>query len=169
MKRISQNDAKALEELYLNMSKPIYFYVLRLAGDTSIAEDVMQETFVTLLKKSDLYKDEGRGKAWVFKVAKNLTVDILRKQNRIESLDSVSDSQNEDFTAQTDTRITALRMLSVLNEREKDIVMLRLLSDMTLTEVAKELEIPKGTAFWTYSNAVKKMQKHFKGGADGEK
>ncbi len=169
MKRIAKNDGEALEELYKIMSKPIYFYVLRLTGDACIAEDVMQETFVTLMKKSDLYKDKGKGKSWIFTVAKNLTIDIQRKQNRVDSLETISEAfKNEDFTSRKDTEITALKMLSVLSEKEKDIVMLRLLSGMTLTEVAKDLGIPQGTVFWTYNNAVKKMRKHFKGGIDSE-
>ena len=70
----------------------------------------------------------------------------------------------DDFTVQADTGIDALHMMEGLSAREKNIVLLRLLGDMTLTEVASELNIPKGTVFWTYNNAVKKMRKQYTGG-----
>jgi len=170
MKRIIQKDSAALEELYKNMSKPVYFYVLRLTGDQCIAEDVMQDTFVTLMRKSDLYREEGKGKSWIFTIAKNLTTDIQRKIKRVDSFDIYSETADgTDFTYQKDMEIETLRMLDILSEKEKDIVMLRLLSDMTLTEVAKELAIPSGTVFWTYNNAIKKMRKKFAGGDSDEK
>ena len=55
-------------------------------------------------------------------------------------------------------------MLDVLTPKEKNVVLLRLLCDMTLTEAAKELNIPRGTVFWLYNNAVRKMRNQFAGG-----
>ena len=165
MKKISQKDSSALEALYKAMSKPIYFYVLHLTGNPHIAEDVMQDTFVIVLQKSHLYKEKGKGRSWLFTIAKNLTVDIQRKQNRIDS-DEINPETviDDDFAYRSDTGITALKMLDSLNSKEREIVMLRLLSDMTLTEVSAELNIPKGTVFWTYNNAIKKIKKQFAGG-----
>ena len=59
MKRIALGDMAALEELYKNMSKPVYFYALRLTGSPEAAEDVMQDTFISVLKGSGNYKEKG--------------------------------------------------------------------------------------------------------------
>ncbi len=165
MSRIQSGDGTALEELYEGMQKAVFFYALRLCGNTAAAEDVMQDTFVTLMRKSSLYRAEGKGRAWLFTVARNLVVDLQRKQSRTDDFSVLTEMPGaDDFTIQADTGIDALNMLACLTPREKNIVLLRLLSDMTLTEVAAELNIPKGTVFWTYNNAVKKMRKQYTGG-----
>ena len=170
MKKIASGDGAALEALYQAMHKPVYFYALRLTGDAGMAEDVMQETFVAVLRKAAAYRTEGKGKSWIFTIAKNLTVDMQRRQNHFTVLELPTELPDaEDFTAHSDSGIAALDMLRILNPKERNIVMLRLLSDMTLTEVAKELQIPAGTVFWTYNNAIRKMRKQFAGGEYDEK
>ena len=165
MSRIQSGDGTALEELYEGMSKPVFFYALRLCGNFDAAEDVMQDTFVTLMRKSSLYRAEDKGRAWLFTVARNLVVDLQRKQSRTDDFSVITEMPGaDDFTVQADTGIDALQMLEGLSAREKNIVLLRLLGDMTLIEVAAELNIPKGTVFWTYNNAVKKMRKQYTGG-----
>ena len=165
MSRIRSGDGTALEELYEGMRKPVFFYALRLCGNYDAAEDVMQDTFITLMRKSSLYRAEGKGRAWLFTVAKNLVVDLQRKQSRSGDFSVITELPGaDDFTIRSDTGIDALHMLDGLSAREKNIVLLRLLGDMTLTEVAEELNMPKGSVFWTYNNAVKKMRKQYKGG-----
>ncbi len=169
MQKIVSGDGAALEALYRQMHKPIYFYALRLTGDPCAAEDVMQETFVAVMRKASVYRAEGKGKAWLFTIAKNLTLDMLRRQNRVESFDvQPALPTAEDFTVRSDAGIAALQMLDVLSPKEKNIVLLRLLCDMTLTQIAKELDIPRGTVFWLYNNAVRKMRNQFAGGETHE-
>ena len=169
MSRIQSGDGTALEELYNGMHKPVFFYALRLCGSYEAAEDVMQDTFVTLMRKSSLYRAEDKGRAWIFTIARNLVVDLQRKQSRVDGFDVLAEMPGaDDFTIRADTGIDALRMLDGLTPREKNIVLLRLLGDMTLTEVANELYIPKGTVFWTYNNAIRKMRKQYTGGEHHE-
>lgn len=165
MSRLQSGDGTALEELYKDMSKPVFFYALRLCGNYDAAEDIMQDTFVALMRKSSLYRAEEKGRAWIFTLARNLVTDMQRKRSRADDFAVIPEMPGaDDFTVQSDTGIDALQMLDGLSAREKNIVLLRLLGDMTLTEVASELNIPKGTVFWTYNNAVKKMRKQYTGG-----
>ena len=165
MRKLQSGDGTALEELYNGMHEPVFYYALRLCGSYDAAEDVMQDTFVTLMRKSSLFRAEDKGRAWIFTITKNLVVDLQRKQSRTDAFEVVHELPGaDDFTIQSDTGIDALHMLEGLSAREKNIVLLRLLGDMTLTEVAEELDIPKGTVFWTYNNAVRKMRKQYTGG-----
>ena len=115
MSRIQSGDGTALEELYKEMSKPVFFYALRLCGNTDDAEDVMQDTFVTLLRKSSLYRAEDKGRAWIFTVAKNLVVDMQRKQSHTNDFAVLTELPGaDDFTIRADTGIDALNMLACL-------------------------------------------------------
>ncbi len=169
MKRIALGDMAALEELYKNMSKPVYFYALHLIGDPVAAEDVMQDTFVSVMRSSSSYRAEEKGKAWLFTIAKNRAADVAKRRAAAIPVQDVEDvADRRDFTVQSDIGISVTNLLNSLSERERDIVTLRLFGDMTLTQVSKELGIPKGTVFWTYSNAVKKLRKLYTGGENDE-
>ncbi len=170
MKRIALGDMTALEELYRDMSKPVYFYALRLVGDPVAAEDVMQDTFVSVMRNSASYNAEEKGRAWLFTIAKNKAADVLRKKTDNLSVQDVEDiADRRDFTEQSDAGIAVTALLNLLSKKERDIVMLRLFGEMTLTQVSTELGIPKGTVFWTYNNAVKKLRKYYTGGDRNEK
>ncbi len=169
MKRIARGDMTALEELYINMSKPVYFYALHLLGDPVAAEDVMQDTFVSVMRSSSNYRAEEKGKAWLFTIARNRAADIERRRADTVPIQDIENSPDKrDFTVQSDSGAFVTNLLNLLSDKERDIVTLRLFGDMTLTQVSKELGIPKGTVFWTYNNAVKKLRRLYTGGENDE-
>lgn len=169
MKRIALGDMTALEALYKGMSKPVYFYALRLTGNPDTAEDVMQDTFVSVMRSSNSYGAKEKGSSWIFTIARNKAIDLSRKNRPVISIDEADIVGQREFTPDSDNRLTAMSMLDSLSKKERDIVMLRLFSDMTLTQVSKELNLPKGTVFWTYNNAIKKLGKAYTGGEQNEK
>ncbi len=159
---LASGNIGALECLYDDLSKPVYFYAFRLCQNREIAEDVMQETFLTVWEKATSFSAQN-GRSWIFTIAKNKTLDKLRdRSKRVEW--NETEHLSEDSSIETALSDMAFwQRLSPLSERERDVVSLRLLSGFTLTEVANELGVPKGTVFWIYSNAIKKL-KNDKGG-----
>ena len=70
-------------ERYLEKFRgPIYTYVFRLVRDDSTAEDICQETFVRLYKELDRIRDE-TASAWLYRVARNLVTDHVRKKKPV--------------------------------------------------------------------------------------
>lgn len=168
--KIAQGDKASLEILYKEMSKPVYFYAYRLVGNPEAAEDIMQDTFVSVLRNCGSYREKGKGSSWIFTIARNKAIDYKRKNADWLPLDescALSDSENR--VEKAESELAFMQMLKPLNQKERDIVILRLLSDMTLTQTARELGLPKGSVFWTYNNAVKKLKKFYKGGLKDEK
>ena len=168
LRRTAAGDKAAIAELYEAFRMPVYYYALQLLGNKELAEDVMQETFVSILRSSGTYRQAGKASAWIFTITKNKAIDWKRKECPSVSF---SDAENllepvADLAETVDD--TELAMLSCLNEKERDIVILRVLCGFTLTEIAQERNLPKGSVFWTYNNALKKIQKHLKegGGTD---
>lgn len=166
MKKIASGDISALEQLYVGMKRAVYFYALHLSDSTEIAEDVMQETFISVMKNSGRYKADGKGKSWIFTIAKNKVLDCFKRQKPTVSLseiDNMISPANPIDEFVSDDSIKA--MLSPLNKKERDIVILRVLVGFNLTEVARELGLPKGSVFWSYNNAMKKLKNTLKGDA----
>ena len=158
---VRQGDRKAAESLYRGYSGPIYFFVLRIVGNEMDAQDIMQDTFIAILQKSELYMKRGNPSSWIFAIARNKAIDHLRRRGRTVPLDeNVLPADNCGGLPDASWP----ELLRCLNERERDIVVLRVLDGYSLTEIAKNLGLPKGTVFWTYNNAMKKLRKELKKG-----
>lgn len=161
--KTAHRDNEAFEELYLAMRKPVYFYALRFCGNHSIAEDVMQDTFITVWSKSSSFVPNGNGYSWILTIAKNKTLNIIKKEQKHVSLDEVDEEIYDDnyFTSAISDNVLLGQLLRSLNSRESDIVILRHVIGLTLTEIAKEKSIKRGTVFWLHNSAIKKMRKAY--------
>ena len=159
LRRIGGGDKAALAALYEGFRMPVYYYALRLTGNPQKAEDVMQETFLAILRNGGSYRSDGKAAAWIYTVARNKAMDIFRKEGNELPLSQADEL--EAFFPPFDGDAYP-QMLSVLNEKERDIVILRVLCGFTLTEIARDKGMPKGSVFWSYNNAMKKLKKHLK-------
>lgn len=158
--RIAHRDNEAFAELYHKMKKSVYFYALRFCGNHEIAEDVMQDTFITIWSQSGSFVSKGDGKSWILTIAKNKTLNIVKNNNRLCSLDEAENLYETEDTLFSlfESEFILGDLLRTLNEKEADIVMLRHAVGLTLTEIAKEKNMKKGTVFWTYNTAIKKLR-----------
>ena len=79
--RVADGDSRALDMLYDRYSRVVYGVALRILGQAELAEDVVQETFWRVWRRSRTFQS-GRGQvaSWIFGIAHNLSVDELRRQ-----------------------------------------------------------------------------------------
>src|SRR5215831_15959184 len=78
---IRAGDEQAMEEIYARYSSIVYSVSLRVLGDTAAAEDVLQEVFMQLWRNPAVF-DANRGSlpAWLAVIARNRSIDVLRKR-----------------------------------------------------------------------------------------
>ena len=166
---ITQGDMQGLKAIYEEYGKMIYSSVLRLCRDPHTAEDVTSEFFLRLKNAASVYKEGLGHKKWLLISARNLAVDILRKQSR-EIPSSVTDGEEEnhplsDIPDGTDAEETVTsqmnteKLLGMLSEDKREIVHLKIYCGLTFSEIADVLHIPAGTAAWRYSQGIKKLRK----------
>lgn len=72
--RIAQGDTAALEVLYRQTSSSIYGFALSILRDPVAAEDVMQDTFVSVMQSAPGYQPSGKPMAWLLTIARNLAL-----------------------------------------------------------------------------------------------
>jgi RNA polymerase sigma factor (sigma-70 family) len=82
LKRARSGDAQAFETLYRAHARPLYALACRLSGDPSIAEDVVQETFVKALRSGAVFRGDAPLRSWLKRLATNAAVDRLRVESR---------------------------------------------------------------------------------------
>jgi RNA polymerase sigma-70 factor (sigma-E family) len=114
---------------------------LRLVGDVTIAEDVAAEALGRAYSQWERVADLPYLEAWVMRVASNVAIDMVRKRRGIP-LASPPAVDPADAAA---TRVTLVAALRMLPERQRDVVVLRYLSDMSEADVAAALGLAPGT------------------------
>jgi len=92
IQRCKKGDEMAFEEVYKHYAKRVFNLALRMIGNSTEAEDALQETFLKAFKKIDTYKNGMKFSNWVLKIASNTVIDMLRKKG-----DYYSDFNREDI------------------------------------------------------------------------
>ena len=90
LQRVRQGDQRAMAEVFDRYGRAVYSVALRILKDTGHAEDVMQEIFFQIWRNSDSFV-QGRGSlgAWLVVVARNRSIDLLRRRKPVDSVDDV--------------------------------------------------------------------------------
>jgi len=159
IRKIGMGDMTALEELYNALSKAVFAFALSIVKNRSVAEDIMQDTFVRIYNSASAFKVGGSGVSWVMRIAHNLAINAVKSRHyTVDELeDDMSVVTNTD-SAITD-RITLNQALSRLGDTERKIVILHASVGLTLSEIAEILGEPVGTVKWRHSGALKKLRK----------
>jgi len=144
---------------------PLLRYVAALLRDPEAARDVVQETF---LKYLDQRQAEGAPlrhvRAWLYRVAHNQALDYLRHQRHQTPLDEEAAQQlpatGRDpaaTTAARDAEATAWRALHLLSERDRRIVLLKVIEGKSYQEIANLMELSTSNVGFILHTALKKL------------
>jgi RNA polymerase sigma-70 factor (ECF subfamily) len=151
--RLVAGDDDALAEIYDSWSALVFSIAARITGDRAAAEDVTQEVFVRLWERPQAY-DPGRGtlRTWLCVAARSRALDwIRRSQTRSRyqaAAGAIAQTPPEvDDGVILQVEVKAVReAVQALPEHQRSAVMLAFYHQRTYREVARELDIPEGTA-----------------------
>lgn len=160
MRRMQHGDAHAIEDLYHDLQRPIYFYLLSLVRRPALAEDLSQDVFVQMYAKAKLYQIGTNVKAWAFTIARNLALNALQLDKREVLMDvSVQEQMlgSEEMMIDEGSPTIELAM-KLLTEEEFRILSLILFAELKRREVAVLLDQPLPTITWKYHQALAKLR-----------
>ncbi len=114
---IRSGNQDAMAQLYDRYSSVVYAVALRVLGETSAAEDVLQEIFMQLWRNPGAF-DPGRGNLapWLAVIARNRAVDTLRKRRPQTEMTETVASVEPDMAGDADRRRTVEKVRAVLKE-----------------------------------------------------
>ena len=161
LQRLQTGDAGALEELYQNLSTPVYTLILRITGNTALSEDILQEFFVKLYRSPPAELPR-KPRAYLFQMAHNLTVDCLRKEAQTLPLEDAL-PMPAPFPSLSE-RLDLERALNALLPADREIVTLHAVAGLTFREIAGILSMPLGTVLWRYQRAIGRLRNLLNGG-----
>jgi RNA polymerase sigma-70 factor (ECF subfamily) len=157
LERFAAGDQAAAAGLYDRHSRALYSLILRIVGDETEAEDVLQEVFTQAFRQASRY-DASRGAvaAWLLMMARSRAIDRIRsRRTRFEArtgevlqpLDEMPSSQQDAASAMLDAEQTRLvrQALGELPLLQRMAIELAYYEGLSHTEIAQRLEQPLGT------------------------
>ena len=172
IRRVLDGDVNAFERLVLENQKNVYNLALKMLANPEDALDVSQETFLRAYRSLSGFHGESRFSVWLYRLASNLCIDLLRKRKRSGevSLTVVNEEDEESELEIPDERFSpenaldsaerarAVREgLARLPEEYRHILTLREIGGLSYEEIARELELELGTVKSKLFRARKKL------------
>ena len=162
---IQQGDKQGLRDIYVEYGKMIYQCCFNILRNTQDAEDITADFFLKLWQIADTYCFGGKHKRWLVTIARNMSLDLLKKQSREQLAPEDQDygTDSPDDSVSTEDTVTGgmavAEALERLEQTEREIVNMKVLADMTFKDIAAVLGKPMGTVAWKYRNAILKLRK----------
>ena len=153
LRRVAERaDNEAFRELYETYGPKVKAYMMRQGADAGTAEDLAQETLLTVWRKASLYAGhKGSMSTWIFTIARNLRIDRLRREVPWQELphwrlaQPSEDAPPDEALAgkQQQERIRAA--LAELPAEQREVLVLAFIDGLSHSEIAARLALPLGT------------------------
>jgi len=166
-------DHSNLEQLINRHQTRVYAYIQMVVKDKHLADDIFQDTFIKVVNtlRSGTYKEEGKFKQWVMRIAHNLIIDHFRKAKRIP----VVENKNENFDIFSSLRLMddsiedrmiveqihedVRKLIEYLPAEQKEVLMMRHYSGMSFKDIAEQTEVSINTALGRMRYALINLRK----------
>lgn len=180
MERVGRGEISALDALYARYQKRLLFYFHRmLAGDVEQAQDMLQDLFLKLIERPDLYTPGRQFSTWVFSIAHNMCKNEYRKNEHrrkyaatntatssapagidygvdIEAIESEMLNAADAFDRATFAAMLRIE-LDLLDPDAKTTFLLRHQEGFSLRDIAETLACPEGTVKSRLYNTTRKL------------
>jgi RNA polymerase sigma-70 factor (ECF subfamily) len=155
MHEIRRGDDRAFEALYDRHASAAYSLAYRMTGKPGVAQDVVQESFLSLWRSHMRY-DQTRGsvRTWLLGIVRNRAIDVLRRNSPHDSRRASDEGIEERFEAAQRTDVEVVRRdearevqaaLQTLPPEQSHVIELAYFGGFTHTEIATMLDAPVGT------------------------
>lgn len=174
IRKAAQGDASAFEELVVRYQGQVYRLCLRMSGNAEDAADLTQEAFVKVWKNLDTFQFDAAFSTWLYRLASNCCLDFLRvrKRRQTVSLTAETDEEDEETIDLPDDSPTPeeaaiskeerddLRLaMQSIDPEQRQILTLRVVNDLSYTDIAQVLGIREGTVKSRLSRARESLRK----------
>jgi RNA polymerase sigma-70 factor (ECF subfamily) len=162
--RIAENDMAAFEEFYNLTQRSVYAFALSILRNHEDAMDVLQETYLKIRGAAHLYKPMGKPLAWVFTITRNLAMSKIRTWNKAEAVaaENLEDDLSFSYVTDNEDKFVLQAALKLLDETEREIILLHAVSGFKHREIADNLGLSLGTVLSKYNRGLNKLKKHLK-------
>lgn len=177
MRELAEGRYSALDALMYRHHRGLSGFVYRTVGNERVAEDIVQDAFVSVLRQANRGFVPDRFKPWLYKIAVNLCKDYWKKASvRLESqimddfeYEAVSPDGAANLFERQIERQWIVESLNRLPLPYRVVLYLRFYQDMTLAEIAESADLPVGTVKTQLFRGLRKLEQMWKADNDTER
>lgn len=159
-------DAVAVQTLVRNFEAPVYRLAISILNDPAEADEATQDTLISVVDKLESFRGEANFKTWLFSIALNVCRMRLRKRRSRERLNqalhilfhSKPPEHPEDIVSQKESQLDVWRAIAALDDRHREIIILRYYHELKLEEIAKVIGVSERTIRTQLHNAHERMR-----------
>ena len=162
--KAQSGDRNAFSDLVRKHARGVMNVVYRMCGDTLIAEDAAQETFIRAWQNLSSYRPQTPIRSWLYRIAFNAGMDMVRKEKRIlpkdiEEMNLADERPGPEFlVSQRERTVLVQQAVLSLPDASRAVLVLREYEGMSYHEIADALDIPIGTVMSRLNYARKALK-----------
>ena len=169
--QVARGDTAAYETLYDRYCSAVMGLALKITGDRSLAEEVVQETFWRVWRKADLFQTQrGAFTSWFFGITRNLSIDVLRRQRTqiqpVEETDAERIIEQAEDPSMNVPEAAWLRekhqqmqaAIATLPNEQRTVIEMAYFRGLTRQEIAQATGEPLGTIHTRARLALQKLR-----------
>ena len=152
---IKQGNYNKLDDLYCKYNKLIYNIVFSILKNRENSEDIVQIVFMKIFQMDKNKLPTTNESTWLYSLTKNETLNYLRNKKQEVNLDEIY------YITEEDKELSKIidednynRIIAKLNKQEREIISLKILSNMSFKEISLLLNLPMGTVQWKYYTSL---------------
>lgn len=154
-----------IEELYEKYAKSIKNHIYLVTKDITLAEEIMQDTFVVAITQINKFRGDCDIYVWLYSIAKKILYKKLKKEKskNIVSIDEIelADSQEiEEECISNDNKLRLYESIQKLDANTREVMYLRLTGDLTFKEIGTILNKSENWARVTFFRGKQKLSKN---------
>lgn len=169
-------DQSAISQLIERHSRRVREYIRMMVKDSDVADDIFQETFIKAVRVIDegRYTDNGRFLSWILRIAHNQIIDYFRSRKQQKHVNEADAGYNvlgtlrfaehtvEDDMVSAQITSDVRRLVEMLPEEQREVVMLRYYSGLSFKEIAEQTNVSINTALGRMRYALINLRKLIK-------
>ena len=169
-------DRNAISQLIERHSRRVRDYIQMMVKDGDVADDIFQETFIKAVRVIDegRYTDNGRFLSWILRIAHNQVIDHFRAQKQNRQLNEaeagydvlgtlrLAERTVEDEIVCEQIASDVRRMVELLPDEQREVVMMRYYSGLSFKEIAEQTGVSINTALGRMRYAMINLRKMIK-------
>ncbi len=167
LSRVAENrDREAFAQIFDHFAPRVKSFMMRKGAPPEQAEDLVQETMISVWSKANLYVSErGSVATWIFTIARNLRIDRLRREKSnlftdMEDFDAPSEAESVEYAlGRFEEDGFVAKALLQIPEEQRQLLILSYVEDVPQSEIAARLQIPLGTVKSRMRLAYRRLHK----------
>ncbi len=148
MERFCDGDSQALDALFVRRASAVHGFLARMVGDATLAEDLLQQTFLSVVRSADRYQRGAKVMPWLLTIAGNAARDVRRSaRQRLELLGvEAPEPSVEPVPSDPGARRRIEAAFAAVPQQQREAVLLHKLNGLSFAEIGAALGISETAA-----------------------